>query len=509
MLSNAASQIAGWEATKPMKTTDPNVTGQQTEKQKAAGREFAAMTGAVLLAIALWCGNALAQTTQPQQPQPTPQATQAKVPAAKPEQKISKAEADELFRSVDQILQFVSKDTGLPIKHPVKRKLASREEVVKYLEDNMKGDEDTKRMESSAVTLEKLGLLPRGFALRDFLLKLLKEQVAGYYDTKTKTVYLLDWVGPEAQKPVLAHELTHALQDQNFNLKKWSEVTSAKHLSDQQTIDRDEERAARQAVVEGQAMVTLLDYYMAPEGRSVADSPAIVKAIQAGMLTGGSSPMFAKAPMFLQESLVFPYMDGLDFEGSVLRKLGKQGAFAGVFKNPPEDTRQIMQPETYLAHEVVPQMKFVNLDKVVGKSYKRYDFGGLGEFDIYLLVRQWVDIRTANEVSKGWRGGYYLTYRKKDDKPGEAEMALVTKWPDRTAAEQFASIYAGSLKKRYKQVRRLDDGSGFRSSKWMTEQGEADIDVVGKLVVVTEGFDDTLAAKLKQAMVDGDEAPAN
>jgi len=499
-----------------MKMTDPKATGQETEKKKAAGREFAAMTGAVLLAIAMCCGSGLAQTALPQQPQTSPQtpsaeqkAGQAKAAAAAPERKISKAEADELFRSVDQILQFVSKDTGLPIKHPVKRKLASRQEVVKYLEDNMKGDEDTKRMESSAVTLEKLGLLPQKFALRDFLLKLLKEQVAGYYDTKTKTVYLLDWVEPEAQKPVLAHELTHALQDQNFNLKKWSQVSGAKHLSDQQTIDRDEERAARQAVLEGQAMVTLFDYYMAPQGRSVEDSPMIVKAIQAGMLTGGSSPMFAKAPMFLKESLVFPYMDGLDFEGTVLRKLGKQGAFAGVFKNPPEDTRQIMQPETYLAHEVVPQMKFVNLDKIVGKPYKRYDFGGLGEFDIYLLVKQWVDTRTAKEVSQGWRGGYYLTYRKKDDKPDVAEMALVTKWPDRAAAEQFARIYAISLKKRYKQVRRLDDGSGFKSSKWMTEEGEADIDVVGKLVVATEGFDEALSAKLKQAMVDGNESPAN
>jgi len=138
-------------------------------------------------------------------------------------------------------------------------------------------DEDAKRLRRSELVLKKFGLLPRDFDLGKFLVALLKEQVAGYYDPKTKTVNLLDWVGPEQQKPVLAHELTHALQDQSFNLEKFMKPSDV-DLNDKKTvsqsdIDNDEIGTARQAAVEGQAMVVLVDYMLAPLGQSLKDSP--------------------------------------------------------------------------------------------------------------------------------------------------------------------------------------------------------------------------------------------
>ena len=129
---------------------------------------------------------------------------------------VSPKEAEELFKSVDKILKFASDDTGLPIKHEVKRKLVKRDEVQSYIQKNMKEDKDAQRLERSEVVLKKFGLLPRNFDLRNFLVTMLREQVAGYYDPKTNTVNLLNWVDVEQQKPVLAHELTHALQDQSF-----------------------------------------------------------------------------------------------------------------------------------------------------------------------------------------------------------------------------------------------------------------------------------------------------
>jgi hypothetical protein len=134
------------------------------------------------------------------------------------ETKITPEQAKELFRSVNEILQFVSKDTGLPIKHKVKHRLTSRDELVAYMTKHMAEDKDARRLERSEVVLKKFGLVPRDFNLKTFLVALLREQVAAYYDPKTKTVNLLDWVDPEQQKPVLAHELTHALQDQSFGL---------------------------------------------------------------------------------------------------------------------------------------------------------------------------------------------------------------------------------------------------------------------------------------------------
>ena len=143
------------------------------------------------------------------------------------EQKISPQEAEKLFRSVDEILRFASNDTLLPIKHEVKRQLVSRDEVESYVSKHTSEDEDAKRLRRSELVLKKFGLLPRDFDLGKFLPLLLKEQVAGYYDPKTRTVNLLDWLGAEQQKPVLAHELTHALQDQSFNLEKYMKPADA------------------------------------------------------------------------------------------------------------------------------------------------------------------------------------------------------------------------------------------------------------------------------------------
>src|SRR5580704_3049891 len=237
------------------------------------------------------------------------------------EQKISPKEAEELFHDVDRILEFASKDSGLPIKHEVKRQLVTRDEVVGYLEKSMAEDKDAQRLRRSELVLKKFGLLPRDFDLQSFLLALLREQVAGYYDSKTKTVNLLDWLDGEQQRPVLAHELTHALQDQSFDLEKW--LKSDTDINDQKEptaadIEDDEAGEARQAVVEGQAMVTLVDYMLEPTGQSLLGSPQIAKALEEGMLTGtADSVEFQNAPIFLKESLTFPYRYGLDFEAEV------------------------------------------------------------------------------------------------------------------------------------------------------------------------------------------------
>jgi hypothetical protein len=150
---------------------------------------------------------------------PSPEQQNAEEAGAQPEKKISPQEAAELFRDIDAILKFASRDTDLPIKQEVKRRLATREEVVAYLQKSMAEDKDTERLRRSERVLKKFGLLPADFDLEGFLVKLLREQVAGYYDAKTKTVNLLDWIGAEQQRPVMAHELTHALQDQSFGLE--------------------------------------------------------------------------------------------------------------------------------------------------------------------------------------------------------------------------------------------------------------------------------------------------
>src|ERR1700680_3697990 len=298
-----------------------------------------------------------------EEPKPIPPTAQPpKEEPPKDEVRITPRQAEELFHSVDEILEFDSKQTGLPIKKTVKRKLTSRDEVVSYLTKHV-NDEDTKRLRRSELVLKKFGLLPRDFNLETFLVALLREEVAGYYDPKTKTVNLLDWVPMEEQEPVMAHELTHALQDQSIGLQKWmkkgeKDLGEIRKDPTPADIENDEMDNAREGVIERRVQAMMFQYAMAPTGHSIADSPALVDAMEEETLTGTpSTKVFNDAPIFLKESLTFPYSYGMEFVVKLMQKGGKDRAFAGVLRNPPHTTRQIMEPETYLSGEKIEPMR--------------------------------------------------------------------------------------------------------------------------------------------------------
>jgi hypothetical protein len=437
-----------------------------------------------------------AQQPEPSNPVPQPPPPSQAQPPARGEHTITSAEAEQLFRSVDEILQFVSKDTGLAIKHPVKRRLVSREEVLAFLQKRMKEDGDPKKLERSSVTLKKLGLLPRNFDLQSFLLSLLEEQVAGYSDPKTKTVNLLNWVDADAQKPVLAHELTHALQDQNFGLEKWSDVTK-KVKNETEDMAREEARSARQAVAEGQAMLVLLDYTLAPTGRTVADSPDLVNALRAGMLDTGGSPVYAHSPLFLRMSLIFAYYYGTSFERDLLVKGGRAMAYTGAFEKPPADTRQVMHSDAYFSNLSYPQVPLADLGKVLGKEWERLDVGGFGEFDIKMMVEQWKDWKTADAISPNVRAGYYMTFQRKKAKNEPASIALVLRMASPQDAQELANVYGSTLKKRYSSVKPVEDAQG----EWQTDEGLVKVTTQGDLMIATESFDAENAARLRDAML--------
>lgn len=433
------------------------------------------------------------------------------------EQKISPKEAEELFHDVDKILEFASKDSGLPIKHEVKRQLTSRDQVVAYLEKSMAEDKDAQRLRRSELVLKKFGLLPRDFDLQSFLVSLLREQVAGYYDAKTKSVNLLDWLDAEQQRPVLAHELTHALQDQSFDLEKWlkdTDINDAKEPT-ASDIEEDEVSEARQAVVEGQAMVTLIDYMLEPTGQSLLGSPQIAQALKEGMLVGtADSPQFKDAPIFLKESLTFPYRYGLDFEAEVLRSGGKQKAFAEAFTNPPRNTRQIMEPKTYLSGERLEPMLLPDFGHDF-KNFDRFDIGAMGEFDVAILIDQYGGVAASHALYPHWRGGYYYAARPKGDATAPLDVLYLSRWSDAESAAKFAAIYAAALEKRYKHVHpvaedapkdvaRLPTPESLSGTHtWLTEEGPVVIVVQAVSVLITESFDQATTERLKQELLGG------
>jgi hypothetical protein len=484
-----------------------------TELKKLYRKSPLLLAAALLLLSTIWVSaqapqTGTAATTAPQGPE--------QKPADAPEQKISPKEAEELFRDVDQILQFASKDSGLPIKKEVKRRLTSRDEVVKYLEKNMAEDKDAKRLRRSELVLKKFGLLPRDFDLQTFLVALLREQVAGYYDVKTKTVNLLDWIDIDQQRPVMAHELTHALQDQSIGLEKWMKAGDT-DLNDKKQptpadIENDEISEARQAVVEGQAMVVLVDYLLEPTGQSILASPQIADALKETMLVGTSdSPQFKNAPIFLKEELTFPYRYGLDFEIELLRAGGKEKAFAATLANPPRTTRQIMEPKTYLSGESLEPMPLPDFQKDF-KNYDRFDVGAMGEFDVAILVDQYASSKVSSDLYPHWRGGYYYAGRPKGNSSAPLAVLYVSRWSSSEKASAFAAIYAQALAKRYQHVdevvqdgkppsetsQKVDVLTGTHT--WMTEEGRVVIAVEGDSILITESLDQSTTEHLEQEL---------
>lgn len=447
-----------------------------------------------------------APSAQEQAPPPPSQSPTASIESAKP---ITKSQAKALFRSVDEILKFVSEDTGLPIKHKVKRKLITRDQVQQYVEQRISSDKDALRLERSQLVLEKFGLIPKNYDLHGEFVKLLREQVAAYYDPKTKTVNLLDWVAPELQRPVLAHELTHALQDQTVDMRVWFRAggKDGDPLPDQQEQSVEEAQAARENVAEGQAMLAMLDYILAPSSLNVLKAPDVVNAMRASMTDDKNLPVLAAAPVYLRESILMPYAFGMDFERAVLTRNGTEAAFNGVLQRPPADTLEVMQPDAYLENRSVTPLKIPDLNQLIAPDYERYDFGGIGAFDIYLLAKQYVPDQDAKRYYPHWRGGYYLAAHQKSAPRNQIALIFVTRWDSPESATAFARMYETYVPKRYPGASRLPASCPVSSAEsecsvrqWDAQQGTVLIEVRGEQLLVLEGLNGNVMQRAQTAL---------
>ena len=468
-----------------------------------------------LLAIAPAQRASFAQSSAPAAPQ------SGDKPASKPpaETHITPDQAKQLFRSVDELLKFASEETGLPIQHDVKRTLTTRAAVEKYLVEKFNDDQDSKRMQRSEIVLKKFGLLDRDFNLKPFMLILLKEQIAGYYDSKTKTIYLLDWIDPETQKPVLAHELTHALQDQHTDLEKWNDQTPAdpsNNVSDDNDhLAKDEMDTARTAALEGQAMAVFVDYSLKPTGRSIIKNPELLEQLENDMSGSDDSPVLARAPLLLSESLLFPYKDGLSFEQDVWMDKGRQAAFGGVLDRPPSSSWEVINPRKYEQAKQSPVLVLPDIHPILDKIYKPYDIGQVGQLDLRMMAQIFGGESAAQQLTPAWDGGIYWAGQKLSAKTAAEQASTssvglfyLSAWKNTMSAHAFARMYADELGRKYSGVKldaaaKASDTGTADEVVYTTNEGPVLITVRDKFVFVSESFDLPLAHKLADMLIDG------
>jgi hypothetical protein len=360
-----------------------------------------------------------------------------------------------LFKSVDTIFDFSAEDSGLPKHAVVKRRMVSKADVEKYIQGNLAKEEYAQRFVQAEMSMKKLGFISRDFNLKAFLTKSSGQQIAGYYDPETKTISLLNWIPADRQEPILAHELTHALQDQNYDLTKWmKDAQKAKGGAE------DENAVARKAVVEGQAMVVYIDYMLKPVGRTLQNTPDLLYSMEDPAVKGMiDSQLVHDSPMVMREAGAFAYKEGLIFEGELLRKGGKEMAFAGAFTRPPRNSHEVLHPETYISREKLPALGIPDMKDLLKDQYEVYDSGSIGELDVRALLKQYGERRIADDLSSEWQGGSYVIYRRKGDSTAQApvttaDLALlyISRWKNPHSATRFSKFYAGAVSQRYKSA---------------------------------------------------------
>ncbi|MGA2570990.1 MAG: hypothetical protein ABSF23_10770 [Terracidiphilus sp.] len=477
-----------------------------------------------ILALLLCLAAAAAQTQQGAAPSASSLAVDGASPAAshsthhpKSTARITPEQAKQLFALVDELIRFSSDDTGLPVKSTVKRQLTTQAAVESYLDEKLNEDEDAKRLQRDEVVLKKFGLLDRDFELKPFLLALLKEQIEAYYDSKTKTVNLLDWVDPEEQKPVMAHELTHALQDQHCDLEKWDDQTpidvSHDAAGDEDHLARDEMDTARDAVAEGQATAVMMDYILKPLGKSIVKDPEVLDEVRSQMNSSEDSPVMARAPLLLSESMLFPYREGLSFEQDVWMDQGQPAAFAGTLDRPPTSSWEIINPRMYEQKRIPAIPLLPDIHPLVDPLYTPYDIGQIGELDVHIITELLGGDDAANDLTPAWDGGLYWAGQSRSAKT-PAELAstksiglfYLSVWRNADSAEVFAKLYARNLGRKYSGVHLetvsgpSDDGSVEQI--YSTNEGPAAITTRGKMVFVTESFPLPLARNLASLILD-------
>jgi len=358
-------------------------------------------------------------------------------PAASPQAPAPQTQS--LLAAADDLLGEMSQTTSLPIRAPLKKQVLSRAEIRKYLELSLHEEYTPQEIHLQESVLKAFGLVSREFDLAKFLITFYTEQAAGAYDPRRKTLFIADWPTEEMQKMVLAHELTHALEDQNFDLQKFLHAARA----------NDDATNARQAVVEGYAMAAMMQHLVEPV--ELASLP-LLEPMMAGIIHQRLEefPAFSNAPFFFRMQALFPYAQGMGFMQRGLQRGGWR-TLNSLFTHPPTTTKEIFEPAVYFDAKPLPTVSLPRpaaMAKVAGRRVLTENT--LGQLGYYALLGQFISEDEAKTVGTGWLADRYILY----EGPNANQFALAarTRWTNSETALAFFRDYHTILAHNYPEL---------------------------------------------------------
>ncbi|MCS7078719.1 MAG: hypothetical protein NZ585_01535 [Chloracidobacterium sp.] len=342
----------------------------------------------------------------------------------------------------DAILREVSRLRELPIKRPVKAGYRSRKEVEQFVIADLEASQTPDEFAAQTKMLIALGLIPKDYNLREAMIRLLTEQIAGFYQPKTGEFVLTESLvadDPDSRRIAIAHELTHALQDQHFDLRRFEKPTKG-------NSDRD---IAVRALIEGDATVAMLAY--AFDGRmDVQKLPLSIGALleTVGALSEDSrkTPALAAAPKALKRMLLFPYADGANFVQALLRN-GGWARVSRTFTDLPESTEQVLHPEKYFANEDPIVLAVTDVAAQLGDGWRFVTDDVQGEFGYRLILGEFIDEKWAQRAAQGWGGDRSALYEHRST--GQLCLIQVTRWDTVAASQAFFDAYVERTQRRF------------------------------------------------------------
>ena len=381
-----------------------------------------------------------------------------------------------IFSQIDNFTADLSEITGWRVRRKVPSEIVTKAKFQSYLQSHTRDASHQKEVHAEETALKMLGLVPADFDLVRQTEDLLGEQAAAYYDYKKKRLYILDST-PEGddQRMALVHELAHALADQQHSLGKYLDQAAAN--SDAST--------AREAVMEGQATWLTWAYEAKRVGRKAEVPEGMIEQLTREE-PNAEFPVLSAAPLYMRESLLFPYNAGAKFQDAVYRDRGRS-AFDAVFATAPRNTHQVIHPGDYLTGKgggfsVAPSYELLLGER--NREFRGVIESYLGEFDHAVLLRQYAGESIGATAAAHLQGSGFRLYEHKREK--YPVLAYWSEWDSPEAARVFFDLYQKVMRAKWKKLEiasaKADELEGAGDS------GKFRLRISGRVVQALEGL---------------------
>jgi hypothetical protein len=328
----------------------------------------------------------------------------------------------------------IEQQMGLKYKTPPNVQTRSRDEVAKFVMQQLTSERARKQIEGQQSAYRVLGLSPDTLDLAALLQRLLEEQVIGYYDPSTKVLYVVDGAPQALLQQTVTHELVHALQDQYVRID-----------SIQARTDDADAQGAAQAILEGQAVFIqlLADPNSGPVIRMPGGWDRIRDVIRDGQ---GGMPVFSSAPRAVREGLLFPYLGGADF----VRRFSDRRPMKELLTDLPTSTRQILNDDAYFTDDKAKRQVPTSLTLPAPSTGEVLYENTFGEFETRLVLDQHLkDEALAKRAAGGLDGDRYAVIRT----PQGDAVVWASVWDTSVDAADFMDLMADAARRRYEMRR--------------------------------------------------------